>query len=46
MLDEFESDDTTLIMDVLLDIRGRVYRILDLLEEDDDEAEEDEEADS
>jgi hypothetical protein len=46
VLDEFESDDTTLIMDVLLDIRGRVYRILDLLEEDDDEAEEDEEADS
>jgi hypothetical protein len=34
-------DDSTLIMEALLDIRSRVVRILTILEEDDEEAEED-----
>jgi hypothetical protein len=32
-------DDTTLIMEVLLDVRRKVDRIIDLLEEDDEEEE-------
>jgi hypothetical protein len=39
---EFGSDEGTLIMEVLFDIRRGVARVLDLLEEDDDEAEEEE----
>jgi hypothetical protein len=42
VLSEFASDDATLIMEALLDIRRDVARILRLLE-DDDEAEEEEE---
>jgi hypothetical protein len=34
------ADDVTLIMEVLFDIRRSVDRIIELLEDDDDEAEE------
>jgi len=38
---EPQWDDTTLIMEVLLDIRTRVVQIQDFLEGDDEEEEED-----
>jgi hypothetical protein len=39
-LDPFDpGDDTTLIMEVLLDLRSKVDRIIDLLEDEDEEEE-------